>query len=89
EISQTLTHSRAGTLAMANSGPDTNGSQFYITYVPTPQLNAGYSVFGYVLKGMDVVNNIVIGDKMNTITILRKGSDAINFDAPKVFEANK
>lgn len=90
EISPELTHSRIGTLAMANSGPNTNGSQFYITHRPTPELNGNYNVFGYVLKGgMEVVNAIAIGDKMNKINIIRKGSEAKQFDAPAVFEANK
>lgn len=89
EISPNLTHSRTGSLAMANSGPNTNGSQWYITHRPTPELDGSYNVFGFVITGMDVVNKIAIGDKMNKVEIIRKGSEAANFDAPAVFEASK
>lgn len=84
-----LSHNRVGTLAMANSGPNTNGSQWYITHRTTQELDGNYNVFGYVVTGMDVVNTIAVGDKMNKITIMRKGSDASKFDALEVFEANK
>jgi peptidylprolyl isomerase len=89
EISPTLRHSRTGTLAMANSGPNTNGSQFYITHRPTTELDGNYNVFGFVVSGMDVVNKIAIGDKMDKVEIIRKGSEASDFDAPAVFEASK
>ncbi len=69
EISKDLKHNRAGTLAMANSGPNTNGSQFYITHKNTDWLDGSYNVFGYVLKGQDVVNKIRQGDIMESITI--------------------
>ncbi len=82
----TLSHDKAGTLAMANSGPDTNGCQFYITHVPTQRLDGGYSIFGYVVgKGMETVNKIAIGDKIEKISILRIGKKAESFDAVKVF----
>ena len=74
-----LKHDRAGTLSMANAGPDTNGSQFFITLGPTPNLDGGYNVFGYVVKGMDVVNAIQKGDKITSVRILRVG------DAAKAF----
>ena len=74
-----LTFDKAGVVAMANAGPDTNGSQFFITFVPTPQLNGGYTIFGQVIEGMDVVNAITkrdpdtsptfAGDAMESITI--------------------
>ena len=57
-----LKFDRAGIVAMANAGRDTNGSQFFITYGPTPHLNGGYTIFGQVVKGMPVVNNIALRD---------------------------
>lgn len=57
-----LTFDKAGVVAMANAGRDTNGSQFFITFVPTPQLNGGYTIFGQVIEGMDVVNSITRRD---------------------------
>lgn len=80
-----LKHDKAGVVAMANSGPNTNGSQFYITLKATPQLDGGYSVFGQVVEGMDVVNKIDINDEMTSVTIIRKGEDVKKFDAVKVF----
>ena len=68
-----LKHDKVGTVAMANSGPNTNGSQFYITLKPTPQLDGAYNVFGYVIEGMKVVNSIAINDEMTSVTIIRKG----------------
>lgn len=80
-----LKHNKAGTVAMANSGPNTNGCQFYITLQPTPRLDGGYNVFGYVIEGMKVVNSIAINDEMSEVTIIRKGEDVKKFDAVKVF----
>jgi len=74
-----LTFDKAGVVAMANAGRDTNGSQFFITFGPTPQLNGDYTIFGQVIEGMDVVNGITRrnpeenpsfqGDAIETITI--------------------
>jgi cyclophilin family peptidyl-prolyl cis-trans isomerase len=76
---------RAGILAMANSGPKTNGSQFFITHKDTPWLNGKHTIFGFVTKGQDVVNAIKQDDLIKKVTITRKGVDAKNFDAAKIF----
>ncbi|MCB0733371.1 MAG: peptidylprolyl isomerase [Flavobacteriales bacterium] len=81
EVSSDLKHDKAGTVAMANSGPNSNGSQFYITHIPTPFLDGGYNVFGYVISGMDVVNSIQVGDTIESVTIIRLGKEAKDFDA--------
>ncbi len=74
-----------GTLSMANAGPDTNGSQFFITLTDTPWLDGHYSAFGKVVQGMDVAHQIKKGDHIKKIEIIRKGKEAKNFDAVKVF----
>ena len=63
------TYVRGTLIAMANSGSDTNGSQFFITHTPTPHLNGKHAVFGKVTSGQDVVDSIKQGDKMNKVTI--------------------
>lgn len=79
-----------GILAMANSGPKTNGSQFFITHVTTPWLNGMHTIFGHVISGQDVVNAIQQGDTIIHIKIIRKGKLAKKFKADKVFaELNK
>ena len=83
EFDPSLRHDGPGVLSMANAGPGTNGSQFFITHVKTPWLNDKHSVFGHVVEGQSVVNAIRQGDIINTITIERIGEDAQNFKVTK------
>lgn len=87
-----LKFEKGGILAMANSGPTTNGSQFFITHKDTPWLNGKHTIFGHVTQGMNIVNLIAQNDVILKVTITRKGTAAKAFDAPKVFSnyyANK
>jgi len=86
EFDSSLKHSGPGILSMANAGPGTNGSQFFITHVATPWLDNKHTVFGHVVEGQDVVNKIAGNDTLNKLVILRKGKDADDFNAAKVFE---
>ncbi len=88
EIDPSLKHDRPGILSMANAGPGTNGSQFFITHVPTPWLDGKHTVFGRVTKGQEVVDAVRQGDTIETIEIIRVGTEAEAFQADQAaFEA--
>lgn len=96
EFSDSLIHDRKGLLSMANAGPKTNGSQFFITHAPTPWLDGKHTIFGEVVQGLEVVDSIANvpvssnGNKplepvsMTKVEIIRKGKEARNFDAVKI-----
>ena len=86
EFHKDLKHDRKGTLSMANSGPNSNGSQFFITHIPTNWLDGKHTVFGYVKTGQDVVNQIVKDDIIKDITIQRHGEDSIKWDSLSAFQ---
>jgi len=83
EIRPELRFNKPGILAMANAGPDTNGSQFFITRVPTPHLNGRHTIFGRVIAGQKVVSAIAQNDKIEHIAIIRRGKEVKNFRTGK------
>ena len=85
EFHPTLKHDKPGVLAMANSGPNTNGSQFYITHVPTSWLDNKHTVFGQVIDGQDIVDAIGQGDLLENLEIVRVGDDAKNWNSVEAF----
>ena len=86
EINPNLRHDKPGILSMANAGPGTNGSQFFITHVPTPWLDGKHTIFGAVIKGQSIVDAVAQEDSIDKIEIKRVGKDAEDWDAVAAFQ---
>jgi peptidyl-prolyl cis-trans isomerase A (cyclophilin A) len=85
EFHPDLRHDAPGVLSMANSGPGSNGSQFFITHIATPWLDNKHTVFGNVIEGQDVVDAVAQGDVLESVEILRVGEEAKNWNAIEAF----
>ena len=88
ECTPELKHDKPGIFSMANAGPGTNGSQFFITHVPTPWLDGKHTVFGSVTKGQDIVNAVAAGDKIKSIEILDPTDDLFKAQSKRLEEWN-
>jgi peptidyl-prolyl cis-trans isomerase B (cyclophilin B) len=88
ECTPELKHDKPGIFSMANAGPGTNGSQFFITHVPTPWLDGKHTVFGSVTKGQDIVNAVAAGDKIVSIEILDPTDDLFKAQSKRLEEWN-
>ena len=88
ECTPELKHDKPGIFSMANAGPGTNGSQFFVTHVPTPWLDGKHTVFGSVTKGQDIVNAVAAGDKIKSIEILDPTDDLFAAQAKRLEEWN-
>ena len=91
EFNPSLRHDKPGRLSMANAGPNTNGSQFFITHVPTPHLNDAHTIFGEVVSqsDQDVVDSIVRGDRIVTIDITGDTEELLSAQSARVEEWNR
>ncbi len=85
EFHPTLKHNRPGVLSMANSGPASNGSQFFITHIPTDWLDNKHTVFGHVVDGQDIVDAVAQGDVLESLEIIRVGEEAQKWNAIEAF----